>query len=101
MPLLCVQISAFGDDTSSDGGDVWTVEWDTKAKHWKQDAKVGRHAKLWLAYLVIQCKWGPGQRVAGSVGWPQHDLWWGVRWDSVGLLFIIKLLLLIRQSCEH
>lgn len=38
---LLLQISAFGDDSSSDGGDVWMVEWDTKAKHWKQDAKVG------------------------------------------------------------
>lgn len=34
------EVSAYGSDTSSDGGDVWTVEWDSKAKHWKQDAKV-------------------------------------------------------------
>ncbi len=35
-----LQVSAFGDDTRSDGGDVWKVEWDGKAKYWKQDAKV-------------------------------------------------------------
>ncbi|KAF6265440.1 MIR motif-containing protein [Scenedesmus sp. NREL 46B-D3] len=34
------EVSAFGSDTQSDGGDVWSVEWDTKSKHWKQDAKV-------------------------------------------------------------
>jgi hypothetical protein len=39
--LLLLQVSAFGDDSSSDGGDVWFMEWDTKSKHWKQDAKVG------------------------------------------------------------
>jgi hypothetical protein len=38
---VVLQISAFGDDTRSDGGDVWLIEWDGKAKHWKQDAKVG------------------------------------------------------------
>lgn len=34
------EVSAFGSDTQTDGGDVWSVEWDTKSKHWKQDAKI-------------------------------------------------------------
>ena len=32
-------MSAFGGDGQSDGGDVWQVEWDGKAKYWKQDNK--------------------------------------------------------------
>lgn len=51
-PFTWVQISAFGDDSSSDGGDVWSVEWDTKAKHWKQDAKVGTHTSVSPALLA-------------------------------------------------
>ncbi|KAI8466834.1 MAG: MIR motif-containing protein [Monoraphidium minutum] len=34
------EVSAFGSDTQSDGGDVWTIDWDGKAKYWKQDTKV-------------------------------------------------------------
>jgi dolichyl-phosphate-mannose--protein O-mannosyl transferase len=34
------QVSAFGSDAQSDGGDVWRVDWDAKAKYWKQDNKV-------------------------------------------------------------
>jgi len=37
------QVSAFGSDVQSDGGDVWTIDWDTKAKYWKQDNKVCAH----------------------------------------------------------
>lgn len=40
--VMPAQVSAFGSDTQTDGGDVWSVEWDTKSKHWKQDAKVRR-----------------------------------------------------------
>ena len=36
------EVSAFGSDGQSDTGDVWAVEWDGKAKYWKQDAKVRR-----------------------------------------------------------
>lgn len=39
--LSWLQVSAFGSDTETDGGDVWTVEWDSKYKSWKQDQKVG------------------------------------------------------------
>lgn len=48
LAMRVPQISAFGDDTRSDGGDVWMIEWDGKAKHWKQDAKVGQgvHCRL-------------------------------------------------------
>jgi hypothetical protein len=38
------QISCFGDDIQTDGGDVWTVEWDGKAKFWRQEQKVGATA---------------------------------------------------------
>jgi hypothetical protein len=42
--LLCArvvwQVSAYGSDDSSDGGDVWIVDWDTTGKVWKQDTKV-------------------------------------------------------------
>ncbi|MEW5313688.1 MAG: hypothetical protein WDW38_005233 [Sanguina aurantia] len=34
------EVSAFGSDTETDGGDVWTVEWDSKYKSWKQDQKI-------------------------------------------------------------
>lgn len=48
-----MQVSAFGSDTQSDGGDVWTVDWDGKAKYWKQDAKVCfAHAHVHLAAYI-------------------------------------------------
>ena len=34
------EVSAYGSDQESDGGDVWMVEWESKAKIWKQDGKV-------------------------------------------------------------
>ncbi|GIL75263.1 hypothetical protein Vretifemale_5068 [Volvox reticuliferus] len=34
------EVSAFGSDTQSDGGDVWIIEWDGKGKVWKQNTKV-------------------------------------------------------------
>lgn len=37
-----MQVSAFGSDTQSDGGDVWLIEWDGKGKIWKQNTKVIR-----------------------------------------------------------
>ncbi|KAG2495064.1 hypothetical protein HYH03_006675 [Edaphochlamys debaryana] len=33
------EVSAFGSDTQTDGGDNWTVEWDGKGKLWKQNTK--------------------------------------------------------------
>jgi hypothetical protein len=45
---LLLQVSAFGSDSQTDGGDVWAVEWDTKSKHWKQDAKVRATASMAL-----------------------------------------------------
>jgi hypothetical protein len=46
---VCVQVSAYGDDRSSDGGDVWILDWDTKGKIWKQDTKVDSLASIeWL-----------------------------------------------------
>lgn len=39
---VCTQVSAFGDDHTTDSGDVWIVEWDTKGKLWKQETKVSR-----------------------------------------------------------
>ena len=36
------EVSAYGSDQESDGGDVWMVEWESKAKIWKQDGKVSR-----------------------------------------------------------
>ena len=40
MPLP-PQVSAFGSDTNSDGGDVWAINWNTQEKVWSQDTKVG------------------------------------------------------------
>jgi hypothetical protein len=36
------QVSAFGSDSASDGGDVWTVDWDDRraGEFWKQDVRV-------------------------------------------------------------
>ncbi|GAX86581.1 hypothetical protein CEUSTIGMA_g13989.t1 [Chlamydomonas eustigma] len=34
------EVSAYGSDNESDGGDVWFLEWESKAKVWKQDGKV-------------------------------------------------------------
>lgn len=51
--LLDMQVSAFGSDQATDGGDVWIVEWDTKAKHWKQDAKVGRVTSSCSAAVAV------------------------------------------------
>jgi len=34
------EVSAYGSDSDSDGGDVWIIEWESKAKMWKQDGKV-------------------------------------------------------------
>lgn len=33
------EVSAFGSDTQSDGGDVWSLEWDGKGKFWRQNTK--------------------------------------------------------------
>lgn len=35
------QVSGYGSDGQSDGGDVWVVEWEAKGKYWRQDLKVG------------------------------------------------------------
>ena len=40
--LLLLQVSAFGSDTQTDGGDNWVLEWDTKGKFWRQNTKVSR-----------------------------------------------------------
>jgi hypothetical protein len=40
LVLPVAQVSCFGDDNQSDGGDVWIIEWDGKAKFWRQDQKV-------------------------------------------------------------
>lgn len=44
MANLCVviQVSAFGSDVDTDGGDVWSIEWDTKHKYWRQEMKVSQ-----------------------------------------------------------
>jgi len=34
------EVSAYGSDSESDGGDVWVLDWESKAKIWKQDGKV-------------------------------------------------------------
>ena len=37
-------------------GDVWLIEWESKAKMWKQDGKVG--ADLWGAgRLLLEVAW--------------------------------------------
>jgi hypothetical protein len=41
--LGLLQVSAFGSDTQTDGGDNWTIEWDTKGKFWRQNTKVSTH----------------------------------------------------------
>jgi uncharacterized iron-regulated membrane protein len=51
-------VSAFGGDAQSDGGDAWTIDWDGKAKYWKQDAKVMMGEwmlLLWLLWLLLGC----------------------------------------------
>jgi len=35
-----LQVSCFGDDGTTDSGDLWRVEWDGKEKHWLRDAPV-------------------------------------------------------------
>lgn len=35
-----LQVSCFGDDSTSDSGDMWRVEWDGAAPHWERDAAV-------------------------------------------------------------
>eukprot|EP00803_Ostreobium_quekettii_P001417 evm.model.scf_1341EXC.2 EVM.evm.TU.scf_1341EXC.2 scf_1341EXC:14577-16170(-) len=35
------EISAFGGDGDSDGGDEWMIEWDDRKKFWMRDMKVG------------------------------------------------------------
>ncbi|PSC68775.1 stromal cell-derived factor 2 [Micractinium conductrix] len=34
------EVSCFGDDSTSDSGDMWRVEWDGAAPHWERDAAV-------------------------------------------------------------
>ncbi|PNW73764.1 hypothetical protein CHLRE_13g571750v5 [Chlamydomonas reinhardtii] len=34
------EVSAFGTDTQTDGGDNWVLEWEGKGKLWKQNTKV-------------------------------------------------------------
>lgn len=36
----CAQVSAYGSDSQTDGGDLWTLEWDGKGKFWRQNTKV-------------------------------------------------------------
>lgn len=46
------EVSAFGDDNQSDDGDVWILEWDTKAKLWKQETKVRLKHKVTGHFLT-------------------------------------------------
>lgn len=55
-----LQVSAFGSDTQTDGGDVWSIEWDTKSKHWKQDAKVGSRGQRQHTHAHVLCSWQMG-----------------------------------------
>lgn len=67
------EVSAFGGDSQSDGGDVWVIEWDGKAKFWKQDSKVG-----WAA-AGSACVGGGGNEWAGKAKfWKQGGVrsWW-------------------------
>lgn len=60
-----LEVSAFGSDNETDGGDVWSVEWDGKVKIWKQDLKVRLKHRDTGSYLYShEMKFGnpiPGQ----------------------------------------
>jgi hypothetical protein len=45
-PAAVLQVSGYGNDMSSDGGDVWIIEWEGKGKLWKQDKKVRSYLPL-------------------------------------------------------
>lgn len=63
------EVSAFGSDTQSDGGDNWIVDWDTKAKYWKQDTKVTLQHVDTKAYLQSLKHATFGHPIAG-----QHEV---------------------------
>ncbi|KXZ49241.1 hypothetical protein GPECTOR_22g833 [Gonium pectorale] len=59
------EVSAFGSDTQSDGGDVWTLEWDGKGKVWKQNTKVRfKHVDTGSYLFSHDVKYG--QPIAGQ-----------------------------------
>ncbi|KAL4433712.1 hypothetical protein ABPG75_000153 [Micractinium tetrahymenae] len=45
------EVSCFGDDATSDTGDVWRVDWDSSEPHWLRDAVVRLVHKDTGAYL--------------------------------------------------
>eukprot|EP00775_Hariotina_reticulata_P011573 gene11573-11717_t len=60
------EVSAFGSDTKSDGGDVWLIEWESKSKHWKQDAKVRFRHKDTSVYMSSSKHAKFGQPIHGQ-----------------------------------
>jgi hypothetical protein len=52
QPQLASQVSAFGSDSETDGGDIWSIEWDGKHKSWRQDTKVCN--LLWCPLLEVR-----------------------------------------------
>ncbi|EFJ49609.1 hypothetical protein VOLCADRAFT_80513 [Volvox carteri f. nagariensis] len=69
------EVSAFGSDTQSDGGDVWTLEWDGKGKIWKQNTKVRfKHVDTGVYLFSHDAKYG--NPIAGQfevAGIPQKN----------------------------
>mmetsp|Transcript_40117 Transcript_40117/g.89039 ORF Transcript_40117/g.89039 Transcript_40117/m.89039 type:complete len:226 (+) Transcript_40117:135-812(+) len=60
------EVSAFGSDGDSDGGDVWLVEWDGKSKVWRQDTKVRLKHRDTGAYLYSHEQAKFGHPIAGQ-----------------------------------
>ncbi|KAG1660335.1 hypothetical protein FOA52_014388 [Chlamydomonas sp. UWO 241] len=60
------EVSAYGSDDSSDGGDVWIVDWDTTGKVWKQDTKVKLLHRDTSAYLASNEQAKFGQPIHGQ-----------------------------------
>mmetsp|Transcript_16465 Transcript_16465/g.28227 ORF Transcript_16465/g.28227 Transcript_16465/m.28227 type:complete len:227 (+) Transcript_16465:54-734(+) len=46
-----LEVSAFGTESQTDGGDLWDVQWESKSKVWKQDTKVRLHHRDTGGYL--------------------------------------------------
>jgi hypothetical protein len=47
------QVSAFGGDNDSDGGDLWAIDWDSKDMQWEQDTKASEQVKAVLSLAQL------------------------------------------------
>mmetsp|Transcript_9244 Transcript_9244/g.28132 ORF Transcript_9244/g.28132 Transcript_9244/m.28132 type:complete len:227 (+) Transcript_9244:125-805(+) len=67
-PLTSQQeVSAFGSDDSTDGGDIWIISWGTTGKIWKQDTKVKLQHRDTSMYLASYEQARFGQPIHGQL----------------------------------